>query len=163
MVLWGFSCIWLFDLLLLPLGFSLWSFNFCHFNYISYCGYTVVHFVWDWITWTWVPVSFPRLGKPQPLFLQISFLYLSLSLLLLRPLMLILAHLMFSQRSLNLVSFKTLFLFAVLIGWFPLFCLPDHWSILLHHLICCWFLLVYFSVQLLFSSACWLIFGTSIF
>ena len=34
----------------------------------------------------------------------------------------------------------------VLIGWFLLFCLPDHLCILLYHLVCSWFFLVCFSL-----------------
>ena len=37
-------------------------------------------------------------------------------------------------------------------GWFPLYYFPDHCSDLLHALIYCWFPLVYFSFQLLYSS-----------
>lgn len=43
------------------------------------------------------------------------------------------------------------FPFSVRLQWFPLFCLPAHWSIPLYHLIYCWFPLEYFL--LLFSSA----------
>ena len=41
--------------------------------------------------------------------------------------MLMLVCLMLSQGSLKLFTFKKILLFAVLIGWFPLPCLPDHW------------------------------------
>lgn len=43
----------------------------------------------------------------------------------------------------NLFSF--FILFDVWLGYFLLPCLLDCWSILLHSIICCWFLLVYFS------------------
>ena len=52
-------------------------------------GVGLFGFIWLgtlWAFWTWMPVSFPRFGKLQPLFLQISFLPLSLSRLLLGPL-----------------------------------------------------------------------------
>ena len=45
---------------------------------------------------------------------------------------------MFSQRSLKLSFFKSIFSFPI--GWFPLFCLPDWWLILLYALNCNWFL-----------------------
>lgn len=56
-------------------------------------------------------------------------------------------------------SFLKLFFllfFAVLIGWLPLFCLPGCWFILLYYLICSWFLLVHFSLVIMFSN--WLFF-----
>lgn len=37
-------------------------------------------------------------------------------------------------------------------GWFPLTCFPDCWSVLLQPLICCWFPLLCFLFQLLNSS-----------
>ena len=37
-------------------------------------------------------------------------------------------------------------------GWFPLTCFPDCWSVLLQPLICCWFPLLCFLFQLLSSS-----------
>ena len=57
---------------------------------------------------------------------------------------------------------KTVFTFyhffpPALIGWVSLPYLWVHWSFLLLHLVWYWFLLVYFSVQLLYSSALWFI------
>ena len=49
------------------------------------------------------------------------------------------------QRSLNLSSLLVDLLIAVHLGCFPLPCLPDCWSILLHPLFYCWFFVVYFS------------------
>lgn len=46
--------------------------------------------------------------------------------------------------------------FPVLIGWVSM---PSYSSLLLH-LLCSWTLLAYFSVQLLYSSVLWLLFGT---
>ena len=72
------------------------------------------------------------------------------------PLMQTLVLLMLSRRSLKL----SLFLFTLYsVPWqqFPPLCLPTHWSALLPHSFCCWFLLVYFfsSVTVFFSSV-WL-------
>ena len=39
---------------------------------------------------------------------------------------------------------KFVFLFAIPIGWFPLFCLPDHFCVLLYHLVCYSVLLVFY-------------------
>ena len=52
------------------------------------------------------------------------------------PIMWMLVHLILSQRCLKMVS-VFIFLLAVLIGWFPLFCLPNHLFILLHCLALC--------------------------
>ena len=57
-----------------------------------------------------------------------------------------------SRRSLNLSSFLKFF-FSFWLGWFLLPYLADHWSVLLQLFICCCFPLVYFSLQLLYSSA----------
>ena len=65
---------------------------------------------------------------------------------------LVLVCLVLFQRSLKLFSFlKVFFFFAGLVGWFPLFCLPDHLYILLFHWVCYSFLIVWFSFQLLYS------------
>lgn len=54
-------------------------------------------------------------------------------------------------------------LFDVLIGWFPLLCLPYHLSVF-HQLICYWFPLCIFSSQfLVFFSSYWFSFTFSIF
>ena len=52
----------------------------------------------------------------------------------------ILVHVMLSQRSIPL-----LLLFAILIGWIPIFSLPDHLGILLYHLVCYSFFLMCFT------------------
>lgn len=70
------------------------------------------------------------------------------------PVMRILVYMMFSQRSFKLSSFLFfLFSFAVQLQWFLLLSLPAC-SIPLHHLVCCWFLLMYFfiSIIILFIS-----------
>ena len=67
---------------------------------------------------------------------------------------------MLSKKSLKLPSF--FFLFAVMIGWFPLASLPNHCSVLLHHL-----LLVpssiFFTLVIVFSSTDWFFFILSLF
>ena len=58
-----------------------------------------------------------------------------------------------------LLSFKNfLFIFPFLIGWFPLPWLQDHWFVLTHSQICCWFSLLHFSFHLLYYSALWFFF-----
>lgn len=60
----------------------------------------------------------------------------------------ILVSLIFSQSYLKL----SLFPFYFCCGCFPLLCHPDRWSVLLYHLIRCWFPIVHFSFLLLYSS-----------
>ena len=48
------------------------------------------------------------------------------------------------RSPLNYPNLNFFFLFAVLIGWFPFLYPPNCWSILLYHLICYWFYLVFF-------------------
>ena len=64
-------------------------------------------------------------------------------------LMWIIIYLILYQRSLKQSPF--LFILFWQHHWFPLFCLTTHWSISLYHSAYCWFLLVYFSFQLLDS------------
>ena len=109
-----------------------------------------------WASWIWKTVSFPMFRK----FLAITFsnillLPFSLSPHSRIPVMRILVYMMFSQRSFKLSSFLFfLFSFAVQLQWFLLLSLPAYCSSPLHHLVCCWFLLMYFfiSVILLFIS-----------
>ena len=99
-------------------------------------------------SWTWVSVSFPRLGNFSFVFFKYVF-FPFLSSLSRTPIMWMLVCLMLSQGSLKIYSFKKFFFFLM----FSLdnfhYPLPDQWSILLHSLICCCFPLMYFSVQLL--------------
>lgn len=76
------------------------------------------------------------------------------------PIMWMLFWLMLSQSYLHILQHFFFFLFAAQFGWVPLPCLPGLWSILLFHLVCWWAPLEYFSVQLLYSSVLWLLFGT---
>lgn len=66
--------------------------------------------------------------------------------------------------------FLFFFVFAVQVGCFLFSCLPDCLSVHLHLLICCWFSIVCFSFQLLYSSAlvlfyifylCWVLLHSS--
>ena len=95
---------------------------------------------------TWMSVPFFRFGELSAIILSYTFLtpfslYSPSETLIMR----MLVHLMLFQRSLKLFLF--FLMFAVLIGWFPLFCLLDHLCVLLYHLVCCSFLPVcfYFS------------------
>lgn len=98
------------------------------------------------------------------IFLQISFWLLFLFLPSGTPIMPILFCLILSHRTLNCLHFlKFFFLFSALFRWVLLPCLLDHWSFLLLHLVCCWTPLIHFSVQLLYSSALWLLFDTFLY
>lgn len=72
-----------------------------------------------------------------------------------------LIRLMSFHGSLKLSSFfKIIFFFLLLcFGEFHC-CLPDHWFFLLVHLGCCWFPLVSFSLQFVYSSALYFPLGT---
>ena len=64
-----------------------------------------------------------------------------------------LVHLMLSQRPLKLFTFCEILFPLLCLQWMILLSLPDHWFDLPYHLIYCWLPLVYFSFQLLYSSA----------
>jgi len=90
------------------------------------------------VSWTWVAISFPILGKfsainsssifSWPFFLSSSG----------TPMIQLLGCLTLSQRSLRLLLFL-LILFSSLFHLFPPFCLPPHLSYLLPQLFYCWF------------------------
>ena len=87
--------------------------NFYHFNCVSWCVSFWFHLVWNsWASWTLgKSVFLPQIREVlQPLFLQVTFLSLSLPLLLLAPLYMNIFCLM-SQRSLSLSSLKFFFFF----------------------------------------------------
>ena len=104
-------------------------------------------------SWTWMSVSFAKLGKFSDIISSSRFsVPFSLSLFSSSGTLVIQMLVCLTQRSLKLSHcLKFFFLFTVLIRWFSLFCLPDCWSVL-HPLICYWFILVYFSFQLLYPS-----------
>ena len=92
-----------------------------------------------WVSWTWVAISFPILGKfstiiSSRIFSWPSFLSSSSG----TPMIQMLGCLTLSQRSLSLSSFL-LILFSSLLHLFPSFYLPPHLSYLLPQLFYCWF------------------------
>ena len=101
-------------------------------------------------SWTLVAISFPILGK----FLVISSNTFSWPFLLSSgtPIIWMLGCFMWSQRSLRLSSFFTLFLYSSLLQLLPAFYVSAHLSILLPQLLDCWFPLEHFYSQLLHCS-----------
>ena len=103
--------------------------------------------------WTWISVSFFRFGKfSATISSNTCLMPFSLSSPSGTLKMQILAYLMLSQRSSRLLLFlffSFVFLSAVLIGWFLLFCLQDYLCILLYHLVCYLLLLVCLLFQIL--------------
>ena len=89
------------------------------------------------VSWNWMSIFLPRLGKFQLSSLQVCFLPLFLSLapsgILIRR---TLEHLVLAETSLKLSS-SLFILFFCFTECFPLFCLPTHWSIPLYHLFYC--------------------------
>ena len=100
-------------------------------------------------SWTSVSFSFTRLEKFSIIIFSNRF-SIPCSISSGTPMMQMLLLLMSSQKSLKLFSF--LISFSALVGCFLLPCFPIRWFNTLLHLICCWFLLVYYSFQLLYSS-----------
>ena len=94
-----------------------------------------------WVSWTWVIISFPILGKfstiiSSSIFSWSSFLSSSSG----TPIIRMLGHLTLSQRSLRLCSFLLIrFLFSSLLHLFLPFCILPHLSYLLPLLFYCWF------------------------
>ena len=74
---------------------------------------------------------------------------LSLSSLSGTSIMWILVHLMLYQKFLRLLL-PLFILYSLLWQWFLSICLPTHLFLLIPHVFCCWFLLLYFSFQLLY-------------
>ena len=108
--------------------------------------------------WTFRSVSFAWLMRFQSLFLKIGFLLLSLSLssgtsysdyawCFAR------GHMDYPHFCYCCYFF---FISFTVFGWFPLACLPDRWSFLLHHIILCWLpLLFLLLIIILFLSLDW--------
>ena len=123
-------------------------YNFCHFNYIclgiDFFGFFLFGTLCG--SWAWISISYSR---PQEIFLAIvssntCSAPFSLSSPSGTPMMGMLLHMMFSQWSLKLSSFfKFFFSFAIIL--FPRFSLLGRLCVLLYHLICYWFPLMYFS------------------
>ena len=128
--------------------FSLTDFNICSLclifiNLISMClGVLHLGFILFgtlWVSWTWVIISFPILGKFSTIISSTIFswpFFLSSSSGI--PIIQMLGHLTLSQRSLRLSSFFKILFFSLL-HLFPPFYLPPHLSYLLPQLFYCWF------------------------
>ena len=81
-------------------------------------------------SWTWMSVSFPRLGKFSGIIT--SSIFSTLFFLSETTIMWILVCLMLSLRELSSFLF---ILFSCQLSWFPLLCLPACWSIPLYSLL----------------------------
>ena len=128
--------------------FSLAAINICSLclifvNLINMClGVFCLGFILFqtlWISWTWMVISFPILGKfstiiSSSIFSWPFFLSSSSGTLMIQ----MFRQLTLSQRSLRLSSFL-LILFSSLLYLFPPFYLPPHLSYLLPLLFYCWF------------------------
>ena len=126
-VLWEFLCTYLVIFLLLLLRFSILFYFFDILTLIC-LGVSLFHFIL-FVTlfafWTWMSVFFARWGKFSAI-ISLNGFCISFSSPSGTAIMKTLACLILSQGSLKLHSFfKLFFPFAVLIGWFPLPCLPD--------------------------------------
>ena len=102
-----------------------------------------------WVSWTWVAISFPVLGKFSTIISSSIFscpFFLSSS-----SETQMLGHLMLSQRSMRLSSFLSI-LFSSLLHLFPRSYLPPHLSYLLPQLCYCCFPPECFWSQLLHYS-----------
>ena len=138
--------------------FSLAAFNICSlclifFNLINMClGMFCLGFILLgtlWVSWTWVSISFPILGKfstliPSSIFSWPFFLSSSSG----TPMIRMLGHFTLSQRSLSLSSF-ILILFSSLLHLFLPFSFLPHLSYHLPLLFYCWFPPECFSSHLL--------------
>ena len=113
-----------------PLELS--TFSFYSFNYMSWCGFLLLLLFWFGslcASWTWISVSFFRYEKFSAIINSHTF-YSSVSLSGISVICSLVYFILFH----NLICcFVFIFLFAVLFGWFPLFCLPNHfWKLLCH-------------------------------
>jgi len=93
-----------------------------------------------WVSWTWVTISFPILGKFSSIISSIfSWPFFLSSSSSGTPMIRMLGHLTLSQRSLRLSSFLLFILFSLLLHLFLSFYLLTHLSYLLPPLLYCWF------------------------
>ena len=131
-------------------------FNFCQLDfYVAWCGPPWVYPAWDSLCFLdWVSVSFPMLGKfsavtssnifsgPFPSLFSFWDPYnVNVDAFNIVP-----------EVSDCLHFFSFFFFHSIPQQWFPPVCLPVNLFILLPHLFC-WFLLAYFSFQLLYCSS----------
>ena len=138
-----------------PLLLSIIFLSLIFSNFITMCLSVFILYGALCISWTWVAISFPMLGKFSSIISSNIFLGpLFLSCPSGNPIMQMLVCIMLSQRSLRLSSF----LFVL----FSLFCYAAVNSTiqssrsLIHSsasVILLWFLLVYFSFQLFYCSS----------
>ena len=131
--------------------FSLAAFNSCclcliFVNLISMClGVFHLGFILFgtlWVSWTWVTISFPILGKFSGIIsLSIFSWPFFLSSSSGTPMIRMLGYFTLSQRSLSLSSFLFIFffIFSSLLHLFPPFYLLPHLSYLLSPLLYSWF------------------------
>ena len=129
--------------------FSLAAFTICSLclifvNLINMClgvfhlGFILFRTLW--VSWTWVAIYFPILGKFSTIFSSSIFswpFFLSSSSGI--PMIRILVCLPLSQRSLRSFSYFNYFFFFPLLHLFPPFYLLPHLSYLLAPLFYCWF------------------------
>ena len=130
--------------------FSLAAFSICSLclifvNLINMClGMFHLEFILFgtlWVSWTWVIISFPILGKFSTIISSNIFSWsLFLSSSSWTPMIRMLEHLTLSQRSLMLSSFLLiLFSFFLSASFISTFYLPPYLSYLLPQLFYCWF------------------------
>ena len=124
------------------LCFTLAAFKILHLTFVTlillYIGICLLSFIFlgDSLTsWTWTSISYFDVREVfNHNFIRnpfCPFLYFPSA----ASIMWMLLYLTLSQKSLKVFSFF-LILFAILIGPFPLFCLPGCLCLLLSHLIC---------------------------
>ena len=136
-------------LFLSPPAFFLIILNFC--NLILCLGVLLFAFILSgylWASWTWISVSFPRLGKFSALFLQIIFLIISLFFFVQDSYNANIVPLMLSHWSLIKLYLLLKFFFHFAAVWISFIVLFS--SCLIHsslYPIYCWMLLLHFSVS----------------
>ena len=140
--------------------FSLAAFNICSLclifvNLINMCfeGFHLGFILFGtlWVSWTWVAIFFPILGKFSTITSSSIFSWAFFMSSSGTPMIQMLGHLTLSQRSLKLSSFL-LILFSSLLHLFPPFYLLPHLSYLLPQLFYCWFPPECFWSQLLIAQ-----------
>ena len=131
-------------------AFNIYSLCLIFINLIDMC-LVVFHlgfilFESLWVSWTWVAISFPILGKFSTIISSSSWPS-CLSSSSGTPMIGTLGHLPLSQRSLRLSSFLLILLSSSLLHLFPPFYLLSHLCYLLPQLFHCWFPLECFDLS----------------